>query len=184
MGELRLIPPGGGAGNGAAAEASRRRNSGGRRRGRWGRPAWDRRGLRALASVDLKKNEEGLIRLAARLQVPFLTFSAEELNRLPGEYSSSDFVKRTAGGGLRLRAGQPWRRPAWGGGRGTSRGGGKEGLRAGDRGWWRRPASRPSGHKPLRQEKDDSDRHYHIWRDQRGEETGRVLRCPEDPGGQ
>ena len=57
----------------------------------------DRRGLRALASVDLKKNEEGLIRLAARLQVPFLTFSAEELNRLPGEYSSSDFVKRTAG---------------------------------------------------------------------------------------
>ena len=35
----------------------------------------------------------------------------------------------------------------------------------------------------MGQEKDDSDRHYHIWRDQRGEEIGRVLRGPEDPGG-
>ena len=95
-GELRLIPRAAVLGMGCRRGVSEEELWRAAERA-LGEAGVDRRGLRALASVDLKKNEEGLIRLAARLQVPFLTFSAEELNRLPGEYSSSDFVKRTAG---------------------------------------------------------------------------------------
>ena len=95
-GELRLIPRAAVLGMGCRRGVSEEELWRAAERA-LGEAGVDRRGLRALASVDLKKNEEGLIRLAARLQVPFLTFSAEELNRLPGQYSSSDFVKRTAG---------------------------------------------------------------------------------------
>ena len=95
-GELRLIPRAAVLGMGCRRGVSEEELWRAAERA-LGEAGVDRRGLRALASVDLKKNEEGLIRLAARLQAPFLTFSAEELNRLPGEYSSSDFVKRTAG---------------------------------------------------------------------------------------
>ena len=95
-GELRLIPRAAVLGMGCRRGVSEEELWRAAERA-LGEAGVDWRGLRALASVDLKKNEEGLIRLAARLQVPFLTFSAEELNRLPGEYSSSDFVKRTAG---------------------------------------------------------------------------------------
>ncbi len=95
-GELRLIPRAAVLGMGCRRGVSEEELWRAAERA-LGEAGVDRRGLRALASVDLKKNEEGLIRLAARLQVPFLTFSTEELNWLPGEYSSSDFVKRTAG---------------------------------------------------------------------------------------
>lgn len=95
-GELRLIPRAAVLGMGCRRGVSEEELWRAAERA-LGEAGVDWRGLRALASVDLKKNEEGLIRLAARLQVPFLTFSAEELNRLPGQYSSSDFVKRTAG---------------------------------------------------------------------------------------
>ena len=53
--------------------------------------------LKALASVDLKKNEPGLVALAGKLGVPFLTYSAEELKEVPGDFTASAFVRETTG---------------------------------------------------------------------------------------
>lgn len=50
-----------------------------------------------VASIDLKAGEEGLKRLAAKLGVPFETFSAETLRRVPGVYESSAFVREITG---------------------------------------------------------------------------------------
>lgn len=55
------------------------------------------RQLRCLASVDLKKDEPCLLRLAESLGLPFVTYSAQELCALPGEFSGSDFVKGVTG---------------------------------------------------------------------------------------
>lgn len=52
-----------------------------------------------IASVDVKKEEEGIRKLAEAFQVPFLTFSPEELNQVEGEFQESDFVKDTVGVG-------------------------------------------------------------------------------------
>lgn len=38
----------------------------------------DLRSVFAAASIDIKKQEQGLIEFAKELQVPFLTFSSEE----------------------------------------------------------------------------------------------------------
>ncbi|MCD8217464.1 MAG: cobalamin biosynthesis protein [Clostridiales bacterium] len=53
--------------------------------------------IAAVASIDLKSGEAGLLELAAELGVPFVTFSAEELRAVPGEYSSSGFVSSVTG---------------------------------------------------------------------------------------
>lgn len=50
-----------------------------------------------VVSIDIKAGEEGLQRMAAELQVPFETFSAETLSQVPGVYESSDFVKKITG---------------------------------------------------------------------------------------
>lgn len=50
-----------------------------------------------VASIDLKAQEEGILQLARSLEVPFLTFSAEELSNLKGEYTSSSFVEQVTG---------------------------------------------------------------------------------------
>lgn len=50
-----------------------------------------------ICSVDLKKNEEGIIQYAHKLGVPYITFSVEELNGLGGDYSRSDFVREVTG---------------------------------------------------------------------------------------
>ncbi len=50
-----------------------------------------------IASVDLKADEMGLIELAETMQVPFVTYSAEELNTLDGKFSASSFVNQTVG---------------------------------------------------------------------------------------
>lgn len=57
----------------------------------------DPRSLRCIASVDLKRDEACLLALAEQYKVPFVTYSAEELNALPGEFSGSDFVKGVTG---------------------------------------------------------------------------------------
>ena len=57
----------------------------------------DPRALRCIASVDLKKDEPCLLALAETYHVPFVTYSADELNALPGEFSGSDFVKGVTG---------------------------------------------------------------------------------------
>jgi cobalt-precorrin 5A hydrolase len=51
----------------------------------------------ALASIDLKKDEEAIVSYSRRKNIPFVTFSAEELNQIDGDFSSSAFVKETTG---------------------------------------------------------------------------------------
>lgn len=46
-----------------------------------------------------QKQEQGIIDFANTLQVPFLTFSSEELNSQPGTFTESEFVKKTTGTG-------------------------------------------------------------------------------------
>lgn len=51
----------------------------------------------AIASIDVKKDEPGIIEFANRNRIPFLTYSAEELNALSGEFTASEFVEKTVG---------------------------------------------------------------------------------------
>lgn len=50
-----------------------------------------------LASIDLKKAEPALLAFAEANGLPFLTFSADELNAVTGVFSGSAFVKETTG---------------------------------------------------------------------------------------
>ncbi|WMC93302.1 cobalt-precorrin 5A hydrolase [Kineothrix sp. MB12-C1] len=50
-----------------------------------------------IASIDLKKEEEGICRLAEKYGWGFTTFSKEELMQVPGNYTSSGFVKAVVG---------------------------------------------------------------------------------------
>ena len=51
----------------------------------------------ALASVDVKEKESGLQELAQHLRVPFVVFSAGELKKVPGDFTTSAFVSQTVG---------------------------------------------------------------------------------------
>ncbi|MDO4634176.1 MAG: cobalt-precorrin 5A hydrolase [Eubacteriales bacterium] len=51
----------------------------------------------AIASIDLKAEEEGLLAFAKKTGLPFLTFSAEELQAVNGEFSASAFVQSITG---------------------------------------------------------------------------------------
>lgn len=55
--------------------------------------------VKEIASIDLKKDEIGLIELANLYQLPFRIFSSEELNKAEGEFSNSQFVAQTVGVG-------------------------------------------------------------------------------------
>jgi len=57
----------------------------------------DVREVRCLASIDVKKDEPGLLALAAKYRLPFYTYSAEDLNALPGDFSRSAFVRGAVG---------------------------------------------------------------------------------------
>ena len=62
----------------------------------------DRRGVRvhelgSLASIDLKKDEPGLTSLSEKLGLPFLTYSAEALKNVPGDFTPSAFVQEVTG---------------------------------------------------------------------------------------
>ena len=50
-----------------------------------------------IASIDLKKQEIGLLELSAYYHLPFLTYSAEELKEVQGEFSKSEFVAEVTG---------------------------------------------------------------------------------------
>lgn len=60
--------------------------------GEWG---WD--DIRAMASIDLKAREYGLVAVAQKNKIPLLTYSSEELQRVEGEFSESEFVKEMTG---------------------------------------------------------------------------------------
>jgi len=49
--------------------------------------------LDAMASIDKKANEKGIIEFAKKYDLPFNTYSADELNSLEGDFTKSDFVK-------------------------------------------------------------------------------------------
>ena len=57
----------------------------------------DIRSLRALVSIDLKKEEKGLLELSKELGVPFITYPAEVLAMQEGEFSASDFTLQKTG---------------------------------------------------------------------------------------
>lgn len=50
-----------------------------------------------MASIDLKKDEKGLLTFSDKYRLPFVTYSAEELMAVEGEFSPSEFVKGTTG---------------------------------------------------------------------------------------
>ncbi len=51
----------------------------------------------ALASIDPKKDEQGLLIWSKERNIPFLTFTAEQLQELKGHFHSSPFVKKQVG---------------------------------------------------------------------------------------
>jgi len=51
----------------------------------------------ALASIDGKKEEEGLLAWSRKGNIPFLTFSAEQLRETAGNFHTSAFVKEQVG---------------------------------------------------------------------------------------
>ena len=58
---------------------------------------WSTYRIRAVASIDVKRDERGLTGLAERLRVPYLTYSAEQLSAQQGDFSTSVFVQQTVG---------------------------------------------------------------------------------------
>lgn len=53
--------------------------------------------IKSLNSIDLKKYEEGLIKTAEVFNVPFNTYSSDELKKIDGSFTNSNFVKSIAG---------------------------------------------------------------------------------------
>ena len=51
----------------------------------------------AVTSIDIKMNEPGLLRMTERHRLPFLTFSAQVLGSLSGDFSASAFVESKVG---------------------------------------------------------------------------------------
>ncbi|WP_438717587.1 cobalt-precorrin 5A hydrolase [Enterococcus sp. AZ109] len=55
------------------------------------------RSIKTIVSIDLKKEETGICQLAAWLEAPFETYSAEKLASAAKKYPQSAFVKQTTG---------------------------------------------------------------------------------------
>ena len=53
--------------------------------------------VRAGGSIDLKRNEKGMIRFFEKHKIPLTFFSKEELERIEGEFTGSDYVKSITG---------------------------------------------------------------------------------------
>lgn len=56
-----------------------------------------REALQGIASIDLKKEEQGILRLAEQWKLPFVTYTEEELRNVPGDFEASEFVKQITG---------------------------------------------------------------------------------------
>lgn len=57
----------------------------------------DEKRIRAIASIDIKKDEICLNRLASDKKWDFITFSSEELNSVSGEFTKSTYVRQITG---------------------------------------------------------------------------------------
>lgn len=53
--------------------------------------------IAALASIDVKKEERCLLEFSEKYRIPFRTYTAQELQAVPGEFHSSEFVKAQVG---------------------------------------------------------------------------------------
>ena len=53
--------------------------------------------IAALASIDVKKEERCLLEFSEKYRIPFQTYSAQELQAVPGTFHGSDFVKAQVG---------------------------------------------------------------------------------------
>lgn len=53
--------------------------------------------LAAVHTIDLKANEAGLLEFCERMGIPFIAHTAAELEAVPGDFTPSDFVKKTTG---------------------------------------------------------------------------------------
>lgn len=56
-----------------------------------------RESLEAAASIDLKKDEQGILDYCEEIGVPFFTYSKEELLTVEGTFSGSEFVEQITG---------------------------------------------------------------------------------------
>ncbi len=57
----------------------------------------DKRAVKCISSIDIKFNEKGLLDYAAHENLPIEFYSAEELNNVEGQFTSSAFVKSITG---------------------------------------------------------------------------------------
>ena len=57
----------------------------------------DIRAVAAIVSVDVKKDEDGIIKLAQKINCPFKTFEREEIKTVQDKYEKSEFVLKTLG---------------------------------------------------------------------------------------
>ncbi len=55
--------------------------------------------IRAITSIDVKKDETGILELAQMLKVPFFTGTKEELDAVEGDFTESPFVSEKVGVG-------------------------------------------------------------------------------------
>ena len=55
------------------------------------------RALKGIATIDVKRDEQGLLAFASEWHLPLMFFSAQELQNASGEFSSSSFVEQTVG---------------------------------------------------------------------------------------
>lgn len=58
---------------------------------------FDIKAVATIVSVDVKANEEGIIKLAKNLNCPFKTFSKEAIRTVQDKYEKSEFVLKTLG---------------------------------------------------------------------------------------
>ncbi len=56
-----------------------------------------RQSITGIASIDLKKNERGLLAFAEDWNLPVTFYTAAELNAVPGDFSASGFVRNVTG---------------------------------------------------------------------------------------
>ncbi|NRY63306.1 cobalt-precorrin 5A hydrolase [Clostridium beijerinckii] len=57
----------------------------------------DIRAVSGIVSVDIKADEEGIIKLAEKIDCPFKTFSKDEIKTVQDKYDKSEFVFKTLG---------------------------------------------------------------------------------------
>lgn len=53
--------------------------------------------IEKIASIDIKKYEKCILAFSDKYQIPFITYSAEELSKAKGDFEASEFVKGVTG---------------------------------------------------------------------------------------